>query len=162
MKTLAEAFVQMLQDTHYAERALTGALPQIAAAAVNADVRALVGAYLAETQDQIILLERVFAAIGETPGGAKSDAISGLIAETQGIMRVASGVALDASLIAAVQAVAHYMIARYGALREWARVLGHEAAHVLLSQILDMEKAANARLTGLAVTVVNDPGGQGG
>jgi len=33
--------------------------------------------------------------------------------------------------------------------------LGHTEAHDLLSQILDMEKAANSKLTGLAVTSVN-------
>ena len=70
-------------------------------------------------------------------------------------MKDASGVALDAALIGAAQAVEHYEIARYGTLREWARALGHAEAHDLLSQILDQEKAANATLTGLAVKKVN-------
>jgi ferritin-like metal-binding protein YciE len=58
-------------------------------------------------------------------------------------------------LIAAAQAVEHYEIARYGTLREWAKVLGQDEAHDLLSQILDMEKATNAKLTSLAVDSVN-------
>ena len=45
--------------------------------------------------------------------------------------------------------------ARYGTLREWAKQLGNTQAHDLLSQILDMEKAANAKLTTLAVTSLN-------
>ena len=75
--------------------------------------------------------------------------------ETDGIIEEATGVALDACLIAVAQAVEHYEIARYGTLREWAKVLGMTEAHDLLSEILDMEKAANSKLTNLAVTSVN-------
>ncbi len=87
--------------------------------------------------------------------GVQCDAIDGLIKETDGIMKDATGIALDACLIAAAQAVERYEIARYGALREWAKVLDHTEAHDLLSQILDMEKAANSKLTGVAVSEVN-------
>jgi ferritin-like metal-binding protein YciE len=155
MKTLAEAFHHTLQDIYYAEKALTKALPKVASAANNSDFGTLVRAHLAETKEQITLLEKVFASIGEKPVGIKCDAIDGLIKETDGIMAEATGTALDACLIAAAQAVEHYEIARYGTLREWAKVLGHTEAHDLLSQILDMEKAANSKLTGLAVTEVN-------
>ncbi|BBD38835.1 hypothetical protein Amn_37150 [Aminobacter sp. Y103A] len=67
----------------------------------------------------------------------------------------ASGTALDAGLLAACQAVEHYEIARYGSLREWAKDLGHDEAHTLLSEILDQEKATNNKLTNLAVTAIN-------
>lgn len=155
MKTLAEAFHHTLQDIYYAESALTKALPNVAKAAGNADFKALVLAHLAETKEQIAILEKVFVSIGEEPAGTKCDAIEGLIKETDGIIRDATGIALDASLIAAAQAVEHYEIARYGTLREWAKVLGHSEAHDLLSQILDMEKAANSKLTSVAVSAVN-------
>lgn len=155
MKTLAEAFHHTLQDIYYAEQALTKALSKVASAAKNTEFKALVTEHLAETKEQIKLLDKVFAAIGEKAAGVKCDAMDGLIKETDGIIKEASGVALDASLIAAAQAVEHYEIARYGTLREWAKVLGHTEAHDLLSQILDMEKAANSKLTGLAVTAVN-------
>ncbi len=155
MKTLAEAFHHTLQDIYYAETAMTKALPKVAAAATSADFKALVNAHLAETRQQILILDKVFAAIKQKPVGLKCDAIEGLIKETEGIIAEASGAALDACLIAAAQAVEHYEIARYGTLREWAKVLGHTTAHDLLSQILDMEKAANSKLTSLAVGSVN-------
>ena len=155
MKTLDEAFEHTLQDIYYAENALTKALPKVAAAAGSAKLKDAVTAHLAETKEQIKLLDKVFASLGKPAKGEKCDAIEGLIKETDGIIKEASGIALDAALIAAAQAVEHYEIARYGALREWAKVLGHTDAHDLLSQILDMEKAANAKLTGLAVTSVN-------
>ena len=155
MKTLYEAFHHTLQDIYYAENALTKALPKVAAAAINPEIKALVLAHLAETKQQITLLDMVFAAIREKPLGVKCDAIEGLIKETEGIIKEAEGVALDVCLIAAAQAVEHYEIARYGTLREWAKVLGHDQAHDLLCQILDMEKAANSKLTSLAVSSVN-------
>jgi ferritin-like metal-binding protein YciE len=53
------------------------------------------------------------------------------------------------------RAIEHYEIARYGTLREWAKALGHDEAHELLSKILDQEKKANHSLTHLAVTSIN-------
>jgi ferritin-like metal-binding protein YciE len=155
MKTLADAFHHTLKDIYYAETALTKALPKVAKAAGSADLKKAVEHHLKETKEQIKLLEKVFSSIGETASGEKCDAIAGLIKETDGIIEEASGVALDAALIGAAQAVEHYEIARYGTLREWAKVLGHSKAHDLLTQILDMEKAANAKLTSMAVEAVN-------
>ena len=155
MKTLAEAFHHTLQDISYAEGALTKALPKVAAAAINPEVKSLVLAHLAETRQQITILDKVFASIQQKPIGVKCDAIEGLIKETEGIIQEATGIGLDACLVAAAQTVEHYEIARYGTLREWAKVLGHTQADDLLTQILDMEKAANSKLTGLAVTTVN-------
>lgn len=155
MKTLAEAFHHMLQDIYYAENALVKALPKVAGAAVSPEFKALVEAHLAETKKQVNILNEVFALLKEKPVGVKCDAMDGLLKETDSIIADASGVALDASLIAAAQAVEHYEIARYGTLREWAKVLGMTEAHDLLSEILDMEKAANSKLTNLAVTAVN-------
>lgn len=155
MKTLAEAFLHTLQDIYFAENALIKALPKVASAGTNVEFKVLVQAHLTETKQQIAILDKVFAAIKEKPMGQKCDAIEGLIKETEGIIKEASGVALDASLIAAAQAVEHYEIARYGTLREWAKVLGQTEAHDLLSEILDMEKATNSKLTSLAVASVN-------
>lgn len=155
MKTLADAFHHTLKDIYYAENALTKALPNVAKAAGSADLKKAVEHHLDETKKQITILKKVFKSIGKDAEGEKCDAIEGLIKETDGIIKEASGAALDACLIAAAQAVEHYEIARYGTLREWAKVLGHDEAHDLLSQILDMEKATNAKLTSLAVASVN-------
>ncbi len=155
MKTLAEAFSHTLQDIYFAENALIKALPKVAGAAISAEFKALVEVHLAETKHQIVILDKVFASIKQKPHGLKCDAIEGLLIETEGIIAVASGVALDACLIGIAQAIEHYEIARYGTLREWAKVLGMTEAHDLLSEILDQEKAANSKLTSLAVASIN-------
>lgn len=155
MKTLSDAFEHTLQDMYYAENALTKALPKVQAAASGKKLKDALGEHLEETKGQVKTLERVFKSIGKKASGEKCDAIEGLIKETDGIIEEASGVAKNAALIGAAQAVEHYEIARYGTLREWAKVLGHKEAHDLLSEILDQEKAANSKLTNLAVSSIN-------
>ena len=156
MKTLDDAFKHTLKDVYYAENALTKALPKMASAATNKELKKAIEEHLEETRGQIKTLDKVFKSIGEKASGEKCDAIEGLIKETDGIMDEADGgVALNATLLAAAQAVEHYEIARYGSLREWAKVLGHEEAHDLLSSILDQEKAANFKLTNIAVSSIN-------
>lgn len=155
MKTLADIFEHTLKDIYYAENAMTKALPKVAKAASDAKLKKAAEDHLAETRDQIKKLDKVFKSIGRTASGEKCDAIEGLIKEADGLMHEATGTALDAGLLAACQAVEHYEISRYGSLREWAKDLGHEEAHTLLSEILDQEKAANNKLTNLAVTSIN-------
>jgi ferritin-like metal-binding protein YciE len=155
MKTLADIFEHTLQDVYYAENAITKALPKVSKAVKDAKLKQAVEAHLKETKGQIDKLDKVFSSLGKTARGEKCDAIEGLIKEADGLMEESSGTALDAGLLAACQAVEHYEIARYGSLREWAKTLGHHEAHTLLSEILDQEKAANNKLTNIAVTEVN-------
>ncbi|HEV7309385.1 ferritin-like domain-containing protein [Ensifer sp.] len=155
MNSLAELFEHTLQDVYYAENAITKALPKVAKAAKSAELKKAAEEHLSETKDQIKKLDQVFKSIGKKPAGEKCDAIEGLIKEADGLISEAKGTALDAGLLAACQAVEHYEIARYGSLREWAKDLGHEEAHTLLSEILDQEKATNNKLTNLAVTSIN-------
>ncbi|WP_104668880.1 ferritin-like domain-containing protein [Ensifer adhaerens] len=155
MNSLAELFEHTLQDVYYAENAIVKALPKVAKAAKSAELKKAAEDHLSETKDQIKKLDQVFKSIGKKPAGEKCDAIEGLIKEVDGLISEAKGTALDAGLLAACQAVEHYEIARYGSLREWAKDLGHEEAHTLLSEILDQEKATNNKLTNLAVTSIN-------
>ena len=155
MQTLAEIFEHTLQDIYFAENAITKALPKVAQKATDAKLKKAAEEHLVETKDQIKKLDRVFKSIGKKASGEKCDAIEGLIKEAEGLMEEASGTALNAGLLAACQAVEHYEISRYGSLREWAKDLGHDEAHKLLSEILDQEKATNNKLTNLAVTSIN-------
>lgn len=157
MKTLAEAFSHTLKDIYYAEQAILKAGPKVARAVTSKDLKAAVTGHLDETRDQVEMLKQVFKAIGEKPAGEKCDAIEGLIKECDGLLAEAEGVALNAAVIGALQAIEHYEIARYGTLREWATALGHDEAADVLGRILNMEKAANAKLTGLAVEGINAP-----
>jgi ferritin-like metal-binding protein YciE len=159
MKTLADAFAHTLQDVYFAENAIAKALPKVIASVSNADLKTALKDHLVETRGQIKTLQTVFKSIGKKATGEKCDAIEGLIKETEGVIEEAQGaVARHAVIIGCCQAIEHYEIARYGTLREWAKTLGEAKAHELLSEILDQEKAANSKLTNIAITEVNKPG----
>src|SRR4029453_1312622 len=158
MKTLADAFEHTLQDVYFAENAIAKALPKVIKAVSNADRKTNLSPHLDETKGQIKTLQAVFKSIGKKASGEKCDAIEGLIKETEGVIEEAKGaVAKHATIIGCCQAVEHYEISRYGTLREWAKALGKTEAHELLSGILDQEKAANHKLTNIAVTEINRP-----
>jgi len=159
MKTLADAFEHTLQDVYYAENAITKALPKVIDAVTNSDLKAALKGHLAETKGQIQTLDAVFKSLGKKASGEKCDAIEGLIKETDGVIKQSKGaVAKHANIIGCCQAIEHYEISKYGTLREWAKELGKEEAHDLLSGILDQEKAANHKLTHIALNSVNKPG----
>lgn len=156
MNSMQQVFEHTLRDVYYAENALIKALPKIEAAASSAELRSAVKQHLAETKEQIKLLDKVFKSIDVKPTGEECAAIEGLIEEASTVIAEArAGQVRDAALIGCCQAVEHYEIARYGTLREWAKSLDLIDAHGLLSQILDQEKAANSALTHLAVHKIN-------
>ena len=155
-KQLDELFHDTLKDIYYAEKKILSALPKMAKAAQNEDLRAAFEKHKTETEGQIDRLEQVFALIEEKPQGKKCAAIEGILEEGQEIIKEYKGSpALDAGLISAAQAVEHYEIARYGTLRTWAEELGLNQAMKLLQQTLDQEEATDQALTELAEAVVN-------
>jgi len=156
MKTLKDAFEHTLQDVYYAENAIAKALPTVIDAASNPGLKQALQEHLAETKSQIMTLKKVFKSVGADVKGEKCDAIEGLIKECEGVIDEAKGsIARNAAIIGCCQAIEHYEIARYGTLREWAKAVGHDEAHELLGAILDQEKAANHKLTNLAVSSIN-------
>ena len=155
MKTLSDVFEHTLQDIYYAEQSLTKAIPKAQKAAKNPELKDALAAHLGETKAHVKTLEKVFATLGQDASGEKCPAIDGLIEETEGVIDETSSEARDVALIGCCQAIEHYEISRYGSLREWAKVLGNTEAHDLLGTILDQEKAANNKLTHLAVSAVN-------
>jgi ferritin-like metal-binding protein YciE len=155
-KTLQDLFHDTLKDIYFAEKKILAALPKMAKAAQNEELRAAFEKHEGETEGQVERLEKVFQAIGEKPAGKTCDAIMGIIEEGKEIMDEYKGSpAHDAGLLAAAQAVEHYEISRYGTLRTWAEELGHDNAAKLLAQTLDEEEATDEALTELAEELVN-------
>ena len=150
-KTLADLFLDELQDIYDAEHRITKALPKLVKAATSPKLQAALQKHLKETEGQIVKLGQVFKSIGEPAKATKCDATVGLLEEGDAIAKEFKGSpAINAALISAGQKVEHYEIASYGCLIEWAGMLGHDKAVGLLQQILDQEKAANDKLTELA------------
>jgi ferritin-like metal-binding protein YciE len=155
-KKLDELFHDTLKDIFYAEKKILTALPKMAKAARNEELKAAFEKHEGETEEQVTRLEQVFEAIEKKPQGKKCLAIDGIIEEGQEIIKEYKGSpALDSGLLAAAQAVEHYEISRYGTLRTWAQELGLSQAAELLETTLDEEKKTDATLTELAEVCVN-------
>jgi ferritin-like metal-binding protein YciE len=156
METLADLFEDTLRDIYYAEKQILRALPKMAKKAGSEDLAAAFQKHEGETEDQVARLEKVFKILGKAPRGKKCDAIEGIIAEAEELMKEAgTDTVRDAAMLAAAQAVEHYEISRYGTLKAWATKLGMEDAAGLLDETLEEEKATDEALTELAETEIN-------
>jgi ferritin-like metal-binding protein YciE len=141
---------------YWAEKALTKALPKMAKNATSEELITAINNHLVETEEHVVRLEKVFELIGQKATAKKCDAMAGLIEEGAGILEETEiGVVRDAGIIAASQKIEHYEIATYGTLRQFAETLGLAEAATLLEQTLDEEKAADKKLTEVAVNAVN-------
>jgi ferritin-like metal-binding protein YciE len=155
-KNLQDLFHDTLKDIYFAEKKILTALPKMAKAAQNPDLKSAFDKHARETEGQIDRLEQVFSMIDEKPKGKNCPAIVGLIEEGQEIMKDYKGSpALDAGLLSGAQAVEHYEISRYGTLRAWAEELGLTQAARLLQATLAEEEKTDKTLTALAEAVVN-------
>ena len=155
-KKLDDLFHDTLKDIYYAEKKILTALPKMAKAAQNEDLKAAFEKHEGETEEQVTRLEKVFATIDEKPQGKKCAAIEGILDEGKEIMDEYKGSpALDAGLLSAAQAVEHYEITRYGTLVTWANELGNREAAQLLKETLAEEEATDEALSELAETCVN-------
>jgi len=155
-KNLKELFHDTLKDIYFAEKKILSALPKMAKAAQSSELRAAFEKHERETEEHVTRLEQVFEDLDETPRGKTCDAILGIIAEGQEVMKEFKGMpALDAALLAAAQAVEHYEIARYGTLKTWAAELGLPQSATLLETTLGEEKKTDEALTELAQSGVN-------
>lgn len=156
-KTLDNLFYDTLKDIYYAERKIVKALPKMARGAQSPELKAAFEKHRDETEWQIEQLQQVFDLIGKRAMGETCDAIEGILAEGDEILEEYEGTdALDAGLIAAAQAVEHYEITRYGTLKRWATLLGHDDAATLLDGILQQESQTDEDLTALADARVNE------
>jgi len=151
MDNLQDLLVEELRDIYNAEQQITKALPRMAKAASNEDLKAAFEEHLEQTQGQIRRLEEIFEKLEMKARGKKCKAMEGLIEEGKEIMQEeGEEVVLDAALIAAAQKVEHYEIASYGTCRTWANILGLHDIADLLQETLDEEADTDKRLTEIA------------
>ena len=157
MKSLQDLLVDQLKDLYSAENQLVKALPKMAKAASNPDLKAGFEEHLEQTRGQVTRIEQICEQLEVTPKGKKCVAMEGLVEEGKELLAgdAEPGVR-DAGLIAAAQKVEHYEIAGYGSARTWAEQLGLDEAVRLLQETLNEEKATDEKLTRLALEAVNE------
>jgi ferritin-like metal-binding protein YciE len=156
LSSLDDLLVHELQDIYHAEGQILKALPKLAKAATNPDLKTAFDEHRVQTEGHVRRLEEVFKLLGLPAKGKKCDGMAGLIEEGKKVMEQDAEPAVrDAALIASAQKVEHYEIASYGCVCTYAEMLGHDQAHELLGQNLDEEETTDQRLTALAESVIN-------
>jgi ferritin-like metal-binding protein YciE len=153
---LMKLFEDELKDMYWAEKALTKAIPKMIKKATSRELAEALTTHLEETETQVSRIEQVFESLGKNPVAKKCEAMDGLIKEAGEIMdSCEEGAMRDTGIISAGQKVEHYEIASYGTLRHFADILGLNKASKLLQQNLEEEKAADDKLSEVAMDVVN-------
>lgn len=153
---LMKLFEDELKDLYWAEKAITKAIPKMIKNATSPELIDALTSHLTETGTQITRLVRVFESIDKNATAKKCEAMEGILKEGEEIMESSEeGAMRDAGIISAGQKVEHYEIASYGTLRQFAETLGLTEAATLLEATLIEEKAADQKLTEVAVSAVN-------
>jgi ferritin-like metal-binding protein YciE len=152
IETMDDLLLHGLKDIYYAENQIIKSLPKLIEKATNRDLSKGLKDHLEETKNQVVRLDQVFKKLGQEPKGVQCPAIDGLITEADELAgEVADKDVLDAAIVGSAQAVEHYEIARYGTLIAWAESAGHDDIVRLLNTNLNEEKAADKKLSSVAV-----------
>ena len=152
--TLHELYIDELRDLYSAETQLVKALPKMAKASSNSELRAGFEEHLRQTTEQVSRLEQIFEDLDEKPTGKKCAGMEGLIKEgAEAIDEDYSDEVRDAALIGAAQRVEHYEIAAYGTAKAFAELMGHTEQVSLLDQTLQEETETDEKLTELSADV---------
>jgi ferritin-like metal-binding protein YciE len=154
---LEKFFTDSLKDIYWAEKHLTKALPKMQEAATTEELKSAIEVHIAETEEQITRLERVFELMGKKAQAKKCDAMEGLIKEGESIVEETEkgSMTRDAGIIMAAQKVEHYEIATYGGLVQLAKTMGMDEAASILAVTLEEEKKTDEGLTEIAMNSIN-------
>jgi ferritin-like metal-binding protein YciE len=154
--TMNDLLITFMQDIYYAERQILKALPKMAKASENEELKNALMHHREETQGQIERLQKAFEALGKHARGQTCEAINGLIEEGDEIVEeFKAGSVRDAGILACAQAVEHYEMARYGTIVAWAKAIGADDVARLMQETLDEEKKADTTLNQLAQRRIN-------
>jgi ferritin-like metal-binding protein YciE len=154
---LREFFIEQLQDIYWAEQKLVKTLPKLSEASRSPELRKAFENHLNETRNHVSRIEKAFSLMEEEAEATECPALKGIAEEGEDIIdETDAGTAQrDVGLIFAGQKAEHYEIATYGALIQLAKDMGETEVATLLQDTLKEEKAADQKLTQLAVSGIN-------
>jgi ferritin-like metal-binding protein YciE len=147
-------YVDELKDLFSAENQLLKALPKMAKAASSDELRTGFQKHLEQTKVHVQRLAEIFESLDESAKGNKCVGMQGLVKEGSEVMEEGfEDAVLDAGLIGAARRVEHYEMAAYGAVWEFAKVLGQTKHASLLEKTLAEEKQTDEKLAMLAENI---------
>lgn len=156
MDSMKKLYITELRDLYSAEKQIVEAIPKLIKGAAAPELKEAFTSHLEETKEQVKRLENIFSELGEKPTGKMCHGMEGVISEGAELLKEAGDAdVLDAGLIAAAQHVEHYEMAGYGSALAHAELLGYTEAAKQLAMTLEEEKAADEKLTKIAMTTIN-------
>jgi len=161
MELLQELLTEELKDLLSAENQLVKALPKMARAAKDPDLKAAFEDHLEQTKGHVERLKQAFEILEEKPRAKACKGMAGLVEEGQEVItegKEKEDAAADLALIGAAQRVEHYEIAAYGTARAIAEQMEHRDIVKLLSQTLAEEEKADQLLTQVAQPLLEEAG----
>jgi Mn-containing catalase len=153
MSSLKELLVEQMQDLLHAEGQLVKALPKMAKAARDPQLKDAFQKHLEETEGHVERLREAFDLLGAKAKAKVCKGMAGLVEEGQETItehKQEDDVSSDLALIAAAQRVEHYEMAGYGTIRTLADQIGDKRAAKLFAQTLAEEEKADQLLTKVA------------
>ncbi|HWQ29038.1 MAG TPA: DUF892 family protein [Dehalococcoidia bacterium] len=151
-----EMYFAELSELHSVEKQLVEALGKMAAAAAHDGLRQAFLKHREETEAQRDRVRAILDRHGVNPDMHVDQSMVRLVDESEKMKSILANPDLaDAGLIASAQRIEHYEIAVYGTVATYADLLELPEDRQVLHQILEEEKATDAKLTMLATQVVN-------
>ena len=151
LDSLRQLYINQLQMLLSTEQQITEALPKMIDKSTDTQLKQAFQSHLQETEVQAQRLEQILNEIAGESGAVKCKVMAALVTETEDMVKDAADDAVrDAALISAGQRVEHYEIATYGAVRQWAQMLGRTSDAELLDKTIKEEGHADHLLTEIA------------
>ncbi len=144
---LKDLLIQKLNALYDIEQELVKAIPKMAKAAMNQDLKEALRNHLAETRTHVERLSQAYKLIGVKAKKLKVEAIRGMIRDGEWVIKhVKPSEALDSNLVRAAQYVEHYEMAGYMGAISWATTLGEKKIATLLESTLKEEQSSDHKL----------------
>ena len=152
---LKDVLLDELRDMYSAENQLIKALPKLAKGANDPKLKELFTKHLEETKGQVERLKEVFGHLEEKPTGEHCNGMEGIVEEGKDALeKDEEGASYDCGLIGAALRTEHYEIAGYQATISMAKTLGMQDVVDLLTENLNEEVAAAAKITEAAQPIL--------
>lgn len=158
MEEFQELMLDEMRDLLHAENQLVKALPKLAKASHDPELKKAFETHLEQTKEHVSRLERAFEVMEKKPRTKVCKGMAGIVSEGSEIIQEGKQMDetdADLGLAAAGQKAEHYEIASYGAVRTWAEKLGQNEVADLMRQTEDEEKQADNLLTKISMNLMN-------
>jgi len=154
---LQQFLITELQDVYDAEKQLVRALPKMAKAAQNEELRTAITEHIEVTKNQVQRLEQCFEHLGQKAKSKPCKGMRGILEEGKEMLEedMEEGV-MDAAIAASGRKIEHYEIVSYEGLRAVAEQLGMNEVAELLGETLEEEQQTDQQLNEICQQAVQE------